>query len=157
MDEQETPPPRLATRLKITATLAVIGGVSGGVAGTILTYLGNVISGYSVSPTLGIYTWNAGIIGALGATLGPPLAWSMLRAVPLWRALVEPAAAALVGSVLAMIFSPSLFVAAVPLAAFAAALRLRWEYRDVERLTSPESSEARLESSADPGHAVEIP
>lgn len=39
-----------------------------------------------------------------------------------------PAAAALVASVLAMVYAPSLFVGAVPLAVLAAALRLRWKY-----------------------------
>jgi len=150
MDERDTPDPSLPTKLKITGALAVIGGVCGGVAGTILTYLGNVISGYPIPPTVGVYAWNAGIIAAIGATLGPPMAWSMLRSVPLWRALAEPAAAALAGSVLAMMFAPSLFVASVPLAAFAAVLRLRWEYKEVESLAAPEPTLARLESSAAP-------
>jgi MFS family permease len=157
MDDEDTPRPSLLTKLKITGVLGVIGGVCGGVAGAILTYLGNAISGYPIPPTLGIYAWNSGIIAAIGATLGPPVAWSMLRTVPLWRALAEPAAAALVASVLAMLFAPSLFVASVPLAAFAAALRLRWEYRDVENpaLLSPAS--ARTESSTEAEQELGVP
>ena len=154
MDEQDVPRPSLLTKLKITGALAVIGGVCGGVAGAILTYFGNVISGYPIPPTLGIYAWNSGIIAAIGATLGPPMAWSMLRTVPLWRALAEPAAAALVGSVLAMLFAPSLFVASVPLAAFAAALRLRWEYRDVQSPPALHPVPARPESLAGLGQEV---
>jgi hypothetical protein len=131
----------LLSSFKISAVLAAIGGACGAVAGLLITYLGNVISGYPIPPTAGIYAWNAGIIAALGATLGPPMVWAMLRAVPLWRALAEPAAAALLGGVLAMVFVPSLFVAAVPLSIFAAAVRLRWEYRDDEsrRLVGVES------------------
>ena len=132
MDDQGVTQPSLATRLKITSTLAAIGGVCGAVAGMVLTYVGNVISGYPVLPAAEIYAWNAGIIAAIGATLGPPMAWTLLRAVPLWRALAEPAAAAVVASVASMLLAPHLFVMAVPLAVTGAAVRLRWEYRATE-------------------------
>ena len=133
--------PSTGTRLKITGTLAAIGGICGIGAGVALTYLGNVISGYPIPPTLGIYAWNASIMGAIGATLGPPLAWSMLHHVPLWRTLVEPAAAAVGASVLAMLFAPPVFPLAVPAAVTAAALRLRWEYRNAEADALPGRSD----------------
>jgi hypothetical protein len=130
--EVQTTEPGTGTRLKITGTLTAIGGFCGAGVGVALTYLGNVISGYPISPTLGIYAWNAGVMGAIGAILGPPLAWSLLRSVPLWRTLVEPAAAGLGATVLAMLFAPPLFPLVVPVAVTCAALRLRWEYRNVE-------------------------
>jgi hypothetical protein len=153
VDEEETVRPNTLSRLKITSAVAAIGGVCGAGVGFVLTYLGNVISGYHIPPSAGIYAWNAGIMATIGATLGPPMVWSMLRAVPLWRTLVEPAVAAVVASVLSMLFAPSFFGAAVPLAIFAAALRLRWEYRDEksQRLGS-ETDVAELAASSAKAH-----
>ena len=140
-------------RLKITSALASLGALGGAVSGVALTYLGNVISGYSVTPGLGVYAWNAGIMAGLGAVFGPPLAWIMLRRVPLWRTLTEPAIAGLLGSVVAMMFLPEpLFPIAVPGAIFASAGRLAFVYREkgpktsVEGLAPPEGpSQPRLE------------
>ena len=146
--KQNTARPSLWTGLKITGALAAIGGVCGVGVGIVLTYLGNVISGYPIPPSVGIYAWNAGWIGGIGAVFGPPMVWSMLRRVPLWRTLVEPAAAALGASVLSMLFAPALFVVSVPLAVTGAALRLRWVYRD----RGPEALE-----SGDDGTALAAP
>lgn len=129
MDDQRTSDASPLTRLKITSLLAGLGAASGAGAGVILTYLGNVISGYPIPPDAGIYVSNAGIMATIGGVLGPPLAWSLLRNVPLWRALAEPAGAAVLASVGTILIAPSLFVPAVPVAVTAAALRLRWEYR----------------------------
>jgi hypothetical protein len=131
--QENTLGPSLRTGLKITGGLVAIGGLCGAGVGIVLTYLGNVISGYPIPPSVGIYAWNAGSLGAIGAALGPPMVWSMLRRVPLWRTLVEPAVAAVGASVVSMLFAPSFFVAAVPLAVTGAALRLRWVYRDRAR------------------------
>lgn len=119
-------------RLKITSALAGIGAMGGAVAGVTLTFLGNVISGYPVTPGLDVYLWNAGIMAGLGAVCGPPLAWTMLRRVPLWRSLAEPALAGIAGSVVAMLLAPSLFPVLVPGAILASALRLVYAYRDRE-------------------------
>ncbi len=71
---------------------------------------------------------------------------------PLWRTLTEPAVAAGVASVLSMLYAPSLFVAAVPAAIFAAALRLRREYAGSDRrsLESGDARDALLEEHPDP-------
>jgi len=61
-------------RFKINSALAGLGAMGGAASGLVLTYLGNVISGYPITPTLGVYGWNAGIMAGLGAVLGPPLA-----------------------------------------------------------------------------------
>lgn len=128
--KESTPGPGSWTGLKITVALGAIGGVCGVGVGIALTHLGNVISGYPIPPSADIYAWNAAWMGAIGAVFGPPMVWSMLRRVPLWRTLVEPAVAALGASVLSMLFAPALFVASIPLAVTGAALRLRWVYRD---------------------------
>ena len=116
--------------------------------GIALTYLGNVISGYPIPPSVGIYAWNASIMAGIGATLGPPMAWSLLRAVPLWRTLLEPAVAAVVASALTMRFAPGFFVAAVPLSVTAAALRLRWAYRDADRKSLSSGDDAARDRDA---------
>jgi len=117
-------------RLKINLVLAGIGGVGGAVAGGVLTYLGNVISGYPITPDMGTYAWNVGIMAGLGATLGPPMVWGLLRSVPLWRTLAEPALAGILGSVLSMVFAAGLFPIVVPGAILGAAWRLRAAYKD---------------------------
>ena len=117
-------------RLKITSALAGLGAMGGAVSGLVLTYLGNVISGYPITPSLGVYAWNAGIMAGLGAVFGPPLVWTMLRRVPLWRTFAEPALAGIVGSGVAMFLPPPLFPIIVPGAIFASAGCLAYVYRD---------------------------
>ena len=119
-----------SAKLRVTALLSGLGGLAGAAAGTVLTYLGNVISGYPVPPSFGIYLWNSVFIAAVGAVVGPPLAWSMLRAVPVWRAVCETSAAGLAAGVLSMLVAPSFFVVAVPAGAVAAAVRLNLAYRN---------------------------
>lgn len=129
MAEIKTERPPIFASVKVTGILGAIGGICGAAVGAALTYLGNVISGYPIPPDLGIYAWNAGIMGLIGATLGPPVAWTMLREVPLWRVLAEPAAVGLGASVVSMLVAPSLFAGIVPLAIGASVLRLRHEYK----------------------------
>lgn len=118
-------------RLKITAALAGLGALGGGVSGVVLTYLGHIISGYPITPGLDVYAWNVGIMAGLGAVFGPPLAWTALRRVPLWRTLLEPAVAGLLASIGAMLFLPEpFFPLLVPASIFAAAGRLSFVYRD---------------------------
>ena len=138
-----------STRFKITATLSGLGAACGAVAGVPLTYLGNVISGYPIPPTLGVYAWNSFAFASIGAVVGPSLAWTLLRNVPLWRAITEPAIAAAVAAVGAMIVAPSFFVAAVPVAAIGAALRLQYVYRDASPAVSSAVGTDALPSSFD--------
>jgi MFS family permease len=144
-----------AIRLKITSALAGIGAGGGATAGLVLTYLGNVISGYPITPGIGVYAWNMGIMAGLGAVFGPPLAWTILRRVPLWRTLTEPALAGIAGSVLAMLLAPPLFPILVPGAILGSAIRLKYAYAEPPRVGAPASlekgpSDARSELAA--GH-----
>jgi hypothetical protein len=124
---------RLSEKFKITSTLAGIGALSGAVAALVLTFLGNVISGYPIKPGASVYAWNVGVFAILGAVLGPPLVWSMLRRVPLWRTLTEPALAGVIGSVVAMVTAPALFAVIVPAAILGSAWRLQHVYRERDR------------------------
>ena len=124
---------RLFEKLKITSTLAGIGAASGALAAVGLTFLGNLISGSPITPGVITYSWNVGVFAVTGAIFGPPLAWSMLRRVPLWRTLTEPALAGVIGSVIAMVAAPGLFPLIVLAAIFASALRLSYVYRDHNR------------------------
>lgn len=134
-------------RLKITAALAGLGALGGAVSGVVLTYLGNIISGYPVTPGIDVYAWNVGIMVGLGAVFGPPFAWTALRRVPLWRTLLEPAVAGILTSVGAMLFLPeALFPLLVPAAIFAAAGRLAFVYRD--RSGGPSLPEPAFEEDA---------
>ena len=119
--------------LKITSTLAGIGAASGALAGVVLTFLGNLISGSPITPGVITYSWNVGVFAVTGAIFGPPLAWSMLRRVPLWRTLTEPALAGVIGSVVAMVAAPGLFPVIVLAAIVASACRLNYVYRDHNR------------------------
>lgn len=119
-------------RFGITALLAGLGGVFGAVAGIALTFLGNVISGYSVPPGVDIYATNAGILAAIGAVGGPVAAWTLLRRVPLWRAVAEPAGAALLAGVGAMVLAPGLFLPAVVVVGVTAAVRLHFAFAGEE-------------------------
>ena len=118
------------TRAKITATLTPFGAGAGIATGVALTYFGNVISGYPIKPPLDTYLWHASLFGILGALVGPPLVWNAMRRVPLWRAVVEPAAAALFGAVAAMVISPALFIPFVVTGGLGAVWRLNRVYRE---------------------------
>ncbi len=115
-------------RLKITSVLAGLGALGGAVAGFTLTIIGHVVSGYPITPGFGVFAWNIGIMSGVGAVLGPPLVWTVLRRVPLWRAVAEPALAGIVSSVGVMLLVPPLFPIVVPGAIIASAVRLARAY-----------------------------
>jgi hypothetical protein len=81
----------------------------------------------------------SGVGGVAGAVLGPTVAWSALRHVPLWRLLLEPAAGTLFGSLIAWTIliirghgRPSLLLLPV-LGMTVAAVRLRLAARQTAR------------------------
>jgi hypothetical protein len=86
------------------------------------------------------------IVAAFGATLGfvlaPLAAWTLMRYVPLWRALVETALGTAFGLAIGSLVGPlrggdEFWAVLLGLAGFgAAALRLRVKYREVERAAS---------------------
>ena len=145
---------QLLDKLKITSTLAGIGAASGALAAVVLTFLGNLLSGSPISPGVITYSWNVGVFAVAGAVFGPPLAWSMLRRVPLWRTLTEPALGGVIGTVIAMVAAPGLFPVIVLSAIFASAWRLNYVYGDHQgraELHSPTDGLDKLPSHDD-GH-----
>jgi hypothetical protein len=115
---------------RVTLFLAAIGAISGAIAAVILTWLGNVLSGAPEAPGTVVYWWNVRIFAVLGAIFSPILAWSLLRRVPLWRAVAEPALGGVVGTVASIVVAPGLFPVLVPLTILAAAWRLNHAYRE---------------------------
>lgn len=115
-------------RWKLTLVLSALGAVGGALAAVVLTYAGNRIAGAPWLPTVDVYIWNARIFAVIGAVASPALAWGMLRSVPLWRAVAEPAAAALAGTVLSIAVAPSLFALITPAAVIGALWRLGIRY-----------------------------
>ena len=118
----------MLVRWKLTLALSALGALGGALAAVVLTYAGNRIAGAPWLPGLDVYIWNARIFAVTGAVASPALAWGVLRTVPLWRAVAEPAAAALAGTVLSMAVAPSLFAVITPAAVIGALWRLRTRY-----------------------------
>jgi hypothetical protein len=113
---------------KITAVLAALGVVGGAVAAIVLTYLGRIISGAPQPASLRQYIWNIRIFATVGGVFTPIFAWGMLRNVPIWRIVVEPAIAGIASTVVCMLFVPTLFPVIAPSAMLAAMVRLNSRY-----------------------------
>jgi hypothetical protein len=114
---------------RVTLFIALIGALGGVAAAVILTILGNILSGAPQAPGRVVYAWNMGVFAVFGAVFSPILAWSMLRRLPLWRAVAEPALAGVLGTVATFVVAPALFPLVVPATILAAAWRLNRAYR----------------------------
>ena len=132
-----------ATRRRLKAGLIIAGGLAGAVGGLALTVLGKIVAG-APAATAANYLWNVAVFGALGAAIAPLITWNEMRRVPLWRAVVEPLAAGLVGAGIGvMLGSGAAFLILAPLGVGAAYWRLARAYpgssnRDFVALQSPE-------------------
>jgi hypothetical protein len=100
------PTPSAGRIVRVTATLSVLGAVVGGVLGAVLIALplGVPISNFKI-------TGQALYIGALfggvmGAVLAPIAAWTLMRHVPIWRAIADTCVGTLIGAVIGLIFQP---------------------------------------------------
>jgi len=120
---------RAKPALLVTALISLLGGIGGALTAIVLTYLGNRIAGAIYAPSVVVYRWNIGIFATLGMVFGPILAWTMLRNVPLWRTMAEPALAGLAGTLIAFVFAPVLFPILAPGAILLSAWRLQRVYR----------------------------
>jgi hypothetical protein len=127
----------LAVTAGLAAAGAVVGGVLGGLLVTLLMLMGR--------PT----SWNAiGLLvgtefgAAVGFVLAPVAAWTLMRRVPLWRAITDTAIGTTVGAGVGLLLQPSFRVIALSpmvlgvVGFAAAALRLRLFYRDRGRTRS---------------------
>ncbi|MEI2721605.1 MAG: hypothetical protein V9E87_16020 [Gemmatimonadales bacterium] len=131
--------------LRINVRLAVLGALVGALAAIPLTSVGKVASG-APPADLANYLWNVRAFGIMGAMFGPMLAWSSLRAVPLWRAALEPAIGAVIGAALGMMTgSGALFLLGAAAGVALPAWRLNRVYRDRQALQSQRPTAAQLE------------
>jgi hypothetical protein len=122
---------RLGRRLQVTALLSAGGAVVGALTAVALSFLATAV-GNATTP-VGRVEYYYGPIGFafVGAIGTPALTWLLMRRVPLWRAIIEPAVGGVLGTLVALstipLFHPPLLVQ--PLCVLGgigiAALRLR--------------------------------
>ena len=98
----------LARASRITAGLVVVCGIVGGLCGLLTIAplaVGQFLHPYTderfADSLLQLAAVGFGAGGIAGAVLGPTIAWSALRHVPLWRLVLEPAIGTVAGSVIA--------------------------------------------------------
>ena len=103
--------------LAVTAGLAVIGGVVGGLMGVLglaLIILATAVGLIHAGPVGFFDTLFAATFGAgVGSVLAPIAAWSLMRHVPLWKAILQTTAGTtlgvIVGYLCAPFFRPGIF------------------------------------------------
>jgi len=120
----------------VTAGLAVASAVAGGVvadavlAGALLVSQGPL----AVFRDPLVYMVGGAVGAVCGLVCGPIAAWTLLRKVPLGRAILEPSVAAAIGGALGLFFAQPGGIFAPIGGAIAglllAAIRLRYEYRE---------------------------
>jgi hypothetical protein len=126
--------------LRVTTIVALLGAVGGALGGIVIASIVQVHAvvtappGPTVQPPfLAIAMFAAAFGATFGLVLGPLYSWSLLRRVPLWRAIGETALAAAIGAGGGFVLSAATsapFAGALVLSA-AAALRLRVAHRPV--------------------------
>ncbi len=119
----------------VTAGLAVAGAVAGAaVADVVLATALLVTQGpIAVFRDLFVYMVGGLVGGACGLLCGPIAAWTLLRRVPLGRAILEPSIGAAIGGALGLFFArPGIFapIAGAIAGLLVAAIRLRYEFRN---------------------------
>lgn len=133
--------PELRRIVAVTLALAAAGAVVGAVL-AVLSVVGLLLAlggpqRYHLAP--GAFVSVAAFGGVLGFVLAPLAAWTLMRHVPLWRALVETALGTAVGLAIGCLVGPlrggdPLWAILLGLAGFGStALRLRAQYRVAER------------------------
>ena len=119
----------------VTGLLGVLGGLAGALGGAlIIAGLRLFLSpGWEAPSIWQILTVASGVGFGFGVVAGPTLGWTLLRRVPLWRAVGETAIAAGMAAVLALALGGGTlaFFGAPALASVAAAMRLRRSYSRV--------------------------
>ena len=132
--------------LGVTGLVALLGAAGGALGGIVIASIVQVHAavtappGSTLQPPFLAITMFAAAFGAtFGLVLGPLYAWSLLRRVPLWRAIGETALAAAIGAgggfvLFATTSAP--FAGALALSA-AAAVRLRISHRSVQSAIAP--------------------
>jgi hypothetical protein len=119
----------------VTAGLAVASAVAGGLVANVVLGAALLVSQGPLAVFRDPFVYMVGgAVGALcGLVCGPIAAWTLLRKVPLGRAILEPSVAAAIGGALGLFFARPGGIFAPIAGAIAglllAAIRLRYEYR----------------------------
>lgn len=91
--------------IQVTLGLSVLGAVIGGIlGGGLAALLGVRMGDFRISGEV-LYT-GAVFGGAMGCVLAPLAAWTLMRRVPIWRAIAETAVGTVLGAVLGLVFQP---------------------------------------------------
>ena len=89
--------------MEVTAGLVVLGGVVGATLGAgLVLLLGARVGDFRMAGEALFYGLTFG--GAMGGVLAPIAAWTLMRHVPLWRAIAETAIGTVGGAVVGLIF-----------------------------------------------------
>ena len=131
-------------KFRVTAGVMVACALVGGLCGLLALVPNAIVHPAAVDDLLLIEVapFAFGFGAVLGALLGPPIAFSALRHVPLWRVLLEPAVGTVTGAFAAWLLAwanwapgfPGVLV--LPLLGMAiAAIRLRLAVRPTKRPT----------------------
>jgi len=117
--------------MEVLAGLVVLGGVVGGALGAgLVLLLGLRVGDFRMAGDGLFYGMTFG--AAMGSVLAPLAAWTLMRHVPLWRAIFETMLGTVGGAVLGLVFQPMRDTALLSppllgIAGFAlAAIRLRF-------------------------------
>lgn len=123
--------------MAVTGLVLGLAALSGAITGTLVFLALDLVApgASSASDTARMAGIAAGFGAVLGGTIGTPIAMLMLRRVPLWRAIVETAAAAGAGSAIGNYLLPFRFglVAWAVVFALLAAWRLQRAYAKTDR------------------------
>lgn len=130
---------RMRQKLRIaavTAGLMAAGGIFGTIAGSLallLWFTAMDPSGMTLSAVKGIVFISIFIGGGLGAVLGPLLAWTVMRHVPLWLAVGGTTLGTFVSGGLTMLIAgPTLGIMMGVVGCIASAIALHERFRPAE-------------------------
>lgn len=127
----------LRKRFKVTALLSASGAIVGAATAVALSFLATAVGQATTRSGRVEYDYGPlgfAIVGAIGT---PVLTWLLMRRVPLWRAVGEPAIGGLLGTLLALAAIPlvSAPILLQPICVLTgivgAALRLRFAHRSI--------------------------
>ena len=123
----------------ITLGLSALGAIVGSVLGAVLMALFAVRA--SAGQHLGVIGFGGALGAAMGAVLAPIAAWTLMRHVPIWRAVADTALGTFIGTGIGLLLGPKfpnviwVFPPILGLVGFtAAAVRLRLTKRAPARV-----------------------
>lgn len=95
----------IAQIIQVTIGLSALGLVVGGIlGGGLIVLLGFRMGEFRISGQELYYGALFG--GAMGVALAPLAAWTLMRHVPIWRAITETAVGTVIGTTIGLVFQP---------------------------------------------------